>query len=135
MQQMFIPFFLGVGGPLASGRQPFPWVHVFDVAGLITFAIENTAVQGVVNAVAPDMVNNGQFARALGAAMWRPAIIPVPKFALNVLLGPERAQLMTTGAFVKPTRALEAGYEFEVPCLRDACLSAGQLLVDDEVTG
>ena len=121
IQNMILPFWFGVGGRLGSGNQWFPWIHVQDVAGIITHAIETDSVQGPINAVAPESVNNAQFTQAFASALWRPALFPVPEFVINKALAPERANLLLKGQKVVPTRALETGYQFLYPDLKSAC--------------
>jgi uncharacterized protein (TIGR01777 family) len=116
-----LPFFkAGVGGPVAGGRQYMPWVHVDDVAGAVLFAIDNAAVTGPVNVTAPEPATNKEFSRALGRALRRPAIAPVPTLALKVLYG-EMSLTVTTGQRAMPARLREAGYTFRWPEL-DAAL-------------
>ena len=112
IQQMFWPFFFGTGGRIGSGTQWFPWVHVDDVAGIYTHAVEHENVSGVLNAVAPEAVNNSEFTSAFAKAMSRPALFPVPSFSLNMVFGSERAKILLDGQKVVPKRTLESGYEF-----------------------
>lgn len=118
---MWLPFYLGLGGSVGSGDQWFPWVHIEDVAGVILHTIEHPEVEGVLNAVAPTAVTNANFSNALAAAMWRPAIMPLPGFVVNTIFGPERGAIMLEGQNVKPKRTLESGYEFKYPNLKEAC--------------
>jgi len=118
---MWFPFYLGLGGPVGNGRQWFPWVHVHDVAGIILHAIETPSVTGVLNAVAPSANSNGDFAKALGAAMWRPSLLPLPGFVVNTVFGSERGSVMLEGQRVHPKRTLEAGYVFQFPAMKEAC--------------
>ena len=118
---MFIPFFLGFGGKISSGKQWFPWIHVEDVAGIIYYAIQNERVNGVLNATAPHYITNAEFTRAFASQLWRPALCTVPEFALNFVYGSERAQALTTGAKVIPKRTLDLGYEYLYPDIKSAC--------------
>jgi uncharacterized protein (TIGR01777 family) len=119
-----LPFFkLGLGGPVAGGSQYFPWVHVDDVAGAIAFCLDTEAARGPVNVAAPEPVTNKDFSRALGRALHRPALIPVPGFALSVLYG-EMATIVTTGLRMIPARLTELGYAFRHPDLDEALRSA-----------
>ncbi|KAK7478395.1 hypothetical protein BaRGS_00030399 [Batillaria attramentaria] len=97
VQQLYIPYLLGLGGRFGSGHQWFPWIHVKDVAGLVTYAIMNDHVSGILNAVAPDTVRNAQFAKAFARVLRRPAIVPMPGFVLKTALGAERSQLILDG--------------------------------------
>jgi uncharacterized protein len=116
-----LPFFkAGLGGPVAGGSQYLPWVHVDDVAGAVMFALDTAAVTGPVNVTAPEPATNKEFSRALGRALRRPAIAPVPALALKVLYG-EMALTVTSGQRAVPARLTEAGYAFRWPEL-DAAL-------------
>jgi hypothetical protein len=107
-----LPFFrAGVGGPVAGGRQYVPWVHLDDVVAAILFCVDNGAIAGAVNVVAPEPVTNRELSRALGRALHRPAILPVPGFALRLLYG-EMATIVTTGQRVIPKALLDGGFEF-----------------------
>ena len=121
ISQMLLPFWLGLGGKISTGKQWFPWIHVDDVAGIICHAIENETVNGVLNATAPDYITNAEFTSAFAKQIRRPAIFTVPEFALNLVYGPERAQTLTTGAKVIPKRTLESGYKYLYPDIKSAC--------------
>jgi uncharacterized protein (TIGR01777 family) len=106
------------GGRLGSGQQWMPWIHVDDLAKLFVHAIENQ-VQGVWNATAPNPVSNSEFTRELARAVHRPALLPVPAFALRVAFG-EFGYHMLESARVIPEAALKAGFEFDYPTLDKA---------------
>jgi uncharacterized protein (TIGR01777 family) len=112
---------LYVNGPLAGGKQDVSWIHVDDVCGLFTFALERPEVRGVFNVTAPNPVTNRELAQAFGRALSRPAFLPMPGFALHLLKGPVAAML-TTGQRVLPTKALALGYRFRFPNV-DAALA------------
>jgi uncharacterized protein (TIGR01777 family) len=122
LEKMLPPFKLGVGGPVAGGRQYVPWVHADDVAGAIAFLIETEAAHGPVNVASPNAVTNRELSKALGRVLRRPAVAPVPAFAVKLLYG-EMATIVTTGVRVVPGRLTELGYEFRhadlEPALRD----------------
>ena len=118
---MILPFWLGVGGRIGSGTQWYPWIHVSDVAGIITHAIEHDHVTGVLNAVAPEFATNSDFTREFSRALKRPAIFPVPGFGINCLLGPDRGAMLLEGPKVKPKRTVESGYKYQYPNLESAC--------------
>jgi uncharacterized protein (TIGR01777 family) len=119
-----LPFFkAGVGGPVAGGRQMMPWVHADDVAGIYLRAVDDAAWSGPVNAAAPRPVSNKAFATALGRALHRPAIAPVPAFAIQLLYG-DMSEIVTKGQNAVPRRTLELGYRFEHPDLDEALRSA-----------
>jgi uncharacterized protein (TIGR01777 family) len=122
--QKMLPFFkLGIGGPVAGGRQYVPWVHLDDVAAAVLFAIDTDAVGGAVNVTAPDPATNRELSRALGRVLRRPAIAPVPAFALKLLYG-EMSTIVTTGQRAVPARLTELGYSFRRPDLEDALRAA-----------
>jgi uncharacterized protein len=106
------PFKLGVGGPLAGGNQYVSWIHVEDEVGILLWALDNEKVSGVVNATAPNPVTNKVFAKALGKALGRPAVIPVPGLTVDLMYGKEFGQVLRGGQRVMPRRALDLGYEF-----------------------
>lgn len=123
---MLTPFWLGLGGTLGSGQQPFPWIHVSDLAGIIARSLEAPspapAAGGpeVLNGVAPVLDTNREFTEALGRALRRPTLLPVPGFAMRALLGAERAVVLMEGQRVAPKRTLETGYEYQYPDLQAA---------------
>jgi uncharacterized protein (TIGR01777 family) len=123
LKTMLLPFRLGVGGPVAGGRQPLPWIHYEDVVGIYLAAIDGDAWSGAVNATAPEPVSNKEFSRALGRALHRPAIAPVPGLALKALYG-GMAKLVIEGQYACPRRTLDFGYKFRHPDLEEALHSA-----------
>jgi uncharacterized protein (TIGR01777 family) len=119
-----LPFFrLGVGGPVAGGRQYLPWIHADDIVGLYLAALDDAAWEGPINACAPEPATNRDFSRALGRALRRPAFAPVPGFAVRVLYG-DMAEIVTTGQRTVPMRALEHGYAFRHTDLDEALRDA-----------
>ena len=120
IQQIFLPFYIGTGGPVGSGKQYMPWIHLKDMANLFLFAIQNKDVSGIVNGVAPETITNGQFTKAFASSLWRPAFIPLPTFALNLLFSEERAKIMTEGQKVIPKKALNYGFKYEYPNIESA---------------
>ncbi|HEV2170096.1 MAG TPA: TIGR01777 family oxidoreductase [Candidatus Binatus sp.] len=119
LAQMLLPFRLGVGGRLGTGKQWMSWIALDDLVSLIEFAIEDTALRGPVNAVAPNTVTNAVFTRELAAALHRPAILPVPAFALKILFG-EMSEILLGGQRVIPQVALRAGFQFRYGELGEA---------------
>ena len=109
--QMLLPFKLGAGGPMGSGTQFMPWIHLDDWVSLVLWLIESRDARGAFNGTAPAPVTNREFAGALGRALHRPAIVPAPAFALRILLG-EFAESLLTGQRAVPARALEQGFTF-----------------------
>jgi uncharacterized protein (TIGR01777 family) len=119
-----LPFFkLGIGGPVAGGRQYVPWVHLEDVVGAILFCLDTEAASGPVNVTAPEPVSNKQLSKTLGRVLRRPAIAPIPALAVKTLYG-EMATIVTTGQRAVPGRLMELGYEFRRPDLEEALRSA-----------
>ncbi|HSC02230.1 MAG TPA: TIGR01777 family oxidoreductase [Solirubrobacteraceae bacterium] len=115
-----LPFFrLGIGGPVAGGRQYVPWIHLDDVVGALLFCLDNAQATGPVNLAAPTPVTNAELSRTLGHVLNRPAVLPVPAFALKLLYG-EMAQIVVTGQRVVPSRLQQLGYEFRHPDLEAA---------------
>lgn len=124
LSKMLPPFKAGVGGPVAGGRQYVPWIHLDDVVGLYLAAIDGSdAWSGPINATAPNPVTNAALSRELGRAIKRPAVLPVPGFALKLLYG-EMSAIVTTGANVVPARATDLGYRFRHPEVGAALRSA-----------
>jgi uncharacterized protein (TIGR01777 family) len=121
--KMMLPFKLGAGGPVAGGRQYVPWVHLDDVVGAMVCALEDERVRGAVNLTAPEPATNRELSKALGRVLRRPAVMPVPGFALKLMYG-EMSSIVTTGARVVPARLAELGYRFRRPDLEDALRAA-----------
>ena len=120
LAQMLTPFRFGVGGPVGSGRQYMPWIHLDDWVSLVVWLLTTREARGAFNAVAPTPVTNRAFSHALGRALHRPSFMPVPAFALRVLFG-ELADSLLTGQRAIPARALELGFTFRFEQL-DAAL-------------
>ena len=117
--KMLPVFRLGLGGPLGSGRQYFPWIHWRDVIGLIGFALDNESVSGPLNVVAPEAVTNRQFTRTLGRVLHRPAVLPVPAVMLRLAIG-EMGLYVLASQRVMAERAIRAGYRFAFDRLEPA---------------
>lgn len=122
LEKMLLPFKMGVGGRLGNGRQWMPWVHIDDVVGLIKHAISCDELDGPMNAVAPGVVTNADFTRALGRALSRPTVFFVPRFALRAAMG-QLSDLLFASHRVVPMVAERTGYTFTFreiePALRD----------------
>ncbi|XP_066138295.1 epimerase family protein SDR39U1 isoform X1 [Euwallacea fornicatus] len=121
IKQLYLPFFLGLGGPIGNGSQYLPWIHIKDLVDLLIFSIQNNKVEGVINGVAPETCTNKQFSDAFAKALKRPAFLPIPSIIFNLILGSERAKMVTTGQKVLPTRTQELGFKFSFPDIRTAC--------------
>ncbi|MBI4368860.1 MAG: TIGR01777 family protein [Elusimicrobia bacterium] len=122
LEQMLPLFKMGLGGPLASGKQWMPWIHVGDACGLIRWLIASASARGPFNAVAPQLVTNAEFSKILGRVLHRPAIFPVPSFVLRLAFG-EMANILIGGQKALPQKALETGYQFQYPALEPALKS------------
>lgn len=116
LKKMLLPFRLFAGGPLGSGNQWFPWIHIDDEVGAIAFALANKNLSGPVNLAAPEPTTMREFCKAMGRAMGRPSWAPVPGFALQILLG-EMSTMLLGGQKVVPKKLQEAGYRFKFPQL------------------
>jgi uncharacterized protein (TIGR01777 family) len=123
LEKMLPPFKLGVGGPVAGGRQYVPWIHGDDVVGALAFCLDDEAAAGPINLTAPEPVTNRELSKTLGRVLGRPAIAPVPAFAVRALYG-DMAQIVTTGVRAVPRRLQELGYRFRRPELEPALRAA-----------
>ncbi len=123
LKTMLPPFKMGVGGPVAGGKQYMPWIHVDDIVGLYLKALDDTSWSGAYNGSAPEPVTNKAFSKSLGKALHRPAISPVPAFAIRMLYG-DMAEIVVEGQRAVPERVLAGGYSFRrgelQPALEDA---------------
>jgi len=120
LAKMLLPFKLGFGGVLGSGDQYMSWVTVDDAVGMIHFAIENEALVGPVNGVAPNPVTNREFTHTLGKVLSRPTLLPVPAFGARLALGEMADELLLSSTRVVPARLLRSGYSFRFAQLEDA---------------
>lgn len=114
LEKMLLPFRLGVGGRLGPGRQWMSWIHMDDLCSLIDFALPESTLRGVLNAVSPHPVTNAEFTRALAHALHRPAILPVPAFALRLMFD-GMAEMLLGSQRAIPEAATAAGFEFRYP--------------------
>jgi uncharacterized protein (TIGR01777 family) len=122
--EKMLPFFkLGIGGPVAGGRQYVPWVHLDDLVGAMPFALDTEAASGPLNVTAPEPATNKELSRTLGRVLRRPAFAPVPALAVKTLYG-EMAMIVTTGQRAVPARLTELGYAFRRPDLERALREA-----------
>ncbi|MGE8353637.1 MAG: TIGR01777 family oxidoreductase [Pseudomonas protegens] len=112
LSRLLLPFKLGLGGPIGSGRQWMPWIHIDDQIALIDFLVHQDEARGPYNACAPKPVRNREFAKSLGRVLHRPALIPLPAFVLRLALG-ELSLLLLGGQRAVPARLLEAGFTFQ----------------------
>ncbi|MBF8661045.1 TIGR01777 family oxidoreductase [Pseudomonas putida] len=119
LSRLRLPFKLGLGGPIGNGRQWMPWIHIDDQVALIDFLLQRTDASGPYNACAPEPVRNREFAKQLGKALHRPAVIPLPGLLLKAGLG-EMANLLLGGQRAYPARLLAAGFTFRFNDLQSA---------------
>jgi len=114
LHKMLRPFRMFVGGPIGSGRQYMSWIHRIDWLEMVRWIVDTPQAEGPINATAPHPVTNREFSRALGRALRRPSLMPVPGFALKIALG-ELAEALTTGQRVLPERAKALKFHFRYP--------------------
>ena len=119
LSKMITPFSLGLGGRIGHGRQWFSWIHREDLVRAMAFLLETPAASGPFNACAPEPVTNAEFTQALAAALKRPAILPVPAFALGLAMG-EAAGMLLTGQRCVPAALERLGFTFAFPRIADA---------------
>jgi uncharacterized protein (TIGR01777 family) len=119
LAKMLPPFKAGLGGPIGGGKQYMPWIHLDDLVGIYLAALDSPDFAGPINAAAPTPVTNKEFSHALGRALHRPAVAPIPGLTIKALYG-EMAQIVLTGVRMVPGRAAELGYEFAHPELDEA---------------
>lgn len=120
LQMMLPPFRLGAGGALGNGEQFMSWITLADVVGAVHHALVTESLRGPVNVVAPNPVTNWEFTKALGSALHRPTIIPMPAFAVNLLFGEMGQELLLASTRVEPKRLKSTGYRFQHPDLDTA---------------
>jgi len=121
LARMLLPFRLGLGGKQGSGKQWMSWIALADEVGALRYAVEHSELRGPVNLVAPNPVTNAEFARRLGAALHRPALLPTPLFPLKARFGAELVEtLLLASQRVTPARLAASGYEFTCSSLDDA---------------
>ena len=124
LAKMLPAFKLGLGGPLGSGNQFMSWIALDDLVSIILFAIRNEDIRGPINATSPNPITNKEFTKALAKAVRRPAILPVPRFALNILFGQMADEALLASQRALPQKLAEAGFQFQYPNLSDALAAA-----------
>jgi uncharacterized protein (TIGR01777 family) len=124
LEELLLPFRLGVGGPVAGGRNYMPWISLDDEVGLLLWALDSPSAQGIYNASAPNPVTNREFSKALGSALKRPAILPIPKLALKLRLGSQLGEVAAGGQRALPRRAQDGGYVFKHPDIESGLAAA-----------
>jgi len=120
LEKMILPFKLGLGGKIGGGGQYWSWISIDDLVGIIIYLMNNNNLEGPVNAVSPNPLTNSEFTSALGKALNRPAIIPLPAFAARGLLGEMAQETMLSSTRVIPKKLLDAGFKFKYAELDDA---------------
>ena len=120
LKQMLLPFRLGLGGRLGNGRQWWSWIDLLDLVGGLIHLLGNDSVRGPVNMVAPNPVTNAEFTKTLAAVLSRPAIFPVPTFAIRLALGQMGEELLLASQRVEPAKLAASGYQFQSPELKSA---------------
>jgi uncharacterized protein (TIGR01777 family) len=121
---MLTPFKFGVGGVVGRGQQWMSWVSLDDVVRIVNYAFENEHLRGAVNVVSPHPVTNEEFTKTLGEVLYRPTILPLPEFAVNLVFGEMGDALLIDSTRTIPKRLEEAGFEFRFPNLKSALENA-----------
>lgn len=116
LKHMLLPFRLGLGGAIGSGKQMFPWIHITDVVNALVWAMRTPEVKGIYNAVSPQIIDNQTFAVTLGEVLNRPVVFGIPLWLLRLLFG-EGASILVEGQQVIPHRLLADGFKFSFPAL------------------
>jgi uncharacterized protein (TIGR01777 family) len=114
LPQLSLPFKLYVGGPIGSGKQQMPWIHIDDEVGAIRFLMDTPSASGAYNLSAPEVLSNAELATVLGRVYKRPSFLPVPAFVFKLVFG-ELAMLLTEGQRAVSKRLQEAGYKCLYP--------------------
>jgi hypothetical protein len=120
LAKMLLPFKLGLGGKIGSGRQYMSWVAIDDVVGAIMHCLNDQSLRGPVNVVAPEPVTNAKYTKTLGRVLARPTIFPMPAFAARAAFGQMADELLLSGQRVEPAKLLASGYAFKYPSLEGA---------------
>ena len=124
LAKMLTLFKLGLGGRIGNGRQFMSWIGRGDLIRAVEFCLEHPTLEGPLNLVAPQPVENREFTRALGRALRRPTVFPLPAFVVRLLMGEMGQALLLEGNRVLPTRLLEAGFCFRQPTLEEGVAAA-----------
>ncbi|HNO94241.1 MAG TPA: DUF1731 domain-containing protein, partial [Anaerolineales bacterium] len=119
MKLIALPVQLFVGGPIGSGKQPFPWIHIKDWVSAVRYLMTDESARGVYNMIAPSQTSLADFTKLLASVLHRPYWFPVPAFLMRNVLG-EMSVLILEGRYSQPKRLLESGYTFQFPGPREA---------------
>lgn len=120
LQEMILPFRLGLGGTIGDGSQNFSWVHIRDLMRAYLFVIEHPQMRGVYNLMTPKPATNHALTKALASVLHRPAFLSIPRFLIALRFGSEAAEALASGQYATPKRLSEAGFEFEFTALEGA---------------
>ena len=120
LHKLLLPFRMFIGGPLGNGRRWFPWIHVQDEVNAILYAMEHERIDGPLNLAAPQSIRMIEFCNVLGSVLHRPSWLPVPGFALRLILGEMAEPLLFQGQKIIPKKLLEADFKFQFPNLENA---------------
>lgn len=121
LKKMLLPFKMGVGGIIGNGKQMMSWIHRDDIVNLYAMAVTNSNFTGAINACSPNPVSNYQFTKALGSALHRPTIFPVPEIALKVMFG-EMSSIILDSQAVKSDKLASLGFQFKYPKIEEALI-------------
>jgi len=124
LPRMLLPFKMGAGGRIGSGKQWMSWVALDDAVGIVQRAVADAQIRGAVNAVAPNPVRNAEFTRVLGRILRRPAILPAPGFALKLALGEMAEALLLSSQRVAPEKLMRGNFQFRYSELEGALRKA-----------
>jgi uncharacterized protein len=122
LKEMLLPFKLFAGGPLGSGKQWFPWIHIDDIINIYLYSLDNDDLSGAVNAASPNPVKMKEFAKTLGKVLHRPSFFKVPEFALRLAVG-ESEESITSSLKIVPQKLLDQGFQFKFDHLKDALIN------------
>ena len=124
LAKMLVPFKLGLGGIIGTGRQMFSWIVLDEIPRIISHLIDSAVISGPINFVSPDPVSNFEFTKVLGKALKRPTVFPLPAAIVRILFGEMGDSLLLGGARIFPGRLLESGYQFRYPDLKEALITS-----------
>ena len=124
LERMLLPFKLGAGGPMGSGRQWWPWIAMDDITGVVRFVLDRPSVDGPLNLASPQEVRCAEFAKILGGVLNRPAFMPLPAFAARLVMGEMADALLLASTRARPKALQDFGYEFQTPDLATAIRNA-----------
>lgn len=124
LSKMLLPFKMGLGGKIGSGKQWMSWIHLNDLVGIIMYCMEHDNLKGAINGTSPNPVTNAAFTKSLAKVLHRPAFIPMPAIVVKLLMGQMGEELLLNGKKILPIKAMAAGYTFQYPHLEEALLNS-----------